>query len=339
MVTLRLNERNFSVTRNLWLCLTYLGFHAQRSKARYLWVDAICINQGNVPERNAQVRVMDEIYKNAHHVSIWLGPGLEFYKSWIEGLVGTVDMDGSDWSEVKQLANHEYWSRRWVIQECLLAREIQIHCGSTIMTWGDFQEALSLEANVNLLAPAEDSVITKMLDTKQHGALPLLLARNPVGGFSQRPLEELIIHHRHSRCKDPRDRVFALLGLLENWERRCLERYFPNYSLSHDGVVVITVAHLRELNGASVTLKSQNLFQGLGVESKDRQRRLIAAAEDCPYYIGYDDEIIISDESRQERAGYMGWDGGLEIDQYEEIVDGVQTGDGMGSGVSRCNIL
>ncbi|KAI0512612.1 hypothetical protein F5B22DRAFT_614602 [Xylaria bambusicola] len=340
MVTLRLNGRNFSVRRNLWFCLTYLSFHAQHSKARYLWVDAICINQGNIPERNAQVRVMDEIYKNAHCVSIWLGldPDLEFYKPWIEGSVMTLDLDSFD--KVTRLADHEYWSRYWVIQECLLARDIQIHCGRSMMSWADFQEALSLEANLRLLAPAGDSVITEMLDTKKHDALPLLLARNPTDGFSQRPLEELIIHHRHSRCKDPRDRVFALLGLIEDWERKSLERYFPNYSLSHDGVVVITLAHLRELNSTSVTLKSQKLFQGLGVESNERQRRLIAAAEDCPYYIGYDDEIIMSDEARQDRARYMGWDDGLEINQYEEVVeDGLQMSDNMSSGVYRCNIL
>jgi hypothetical protein len=41
---------------------------------RYLWVDAICINQANIKERNDQVPMMDQIYGNATNVCIWLGP-------------------------------------------------------------------------------------------------------------------------------------------------------------------------------------------------------------------------------------------------------------------------
>lgn len=45
----------------------------QTNNTRTLWIDAICINQGNIRERNAQVAVMRDIYKGADCVIAWLG--------------------------------------------------------------------------------------------------------------------------------------------------------------------------------------------------------------------------------------------------------------------------
>ena len=42
-----------------------------------LWVDAICINQEDLIERAQQVSLMATIYRQAHEVLIWLGPGSE----------------------------------------------------------------------------------------------------------------------------------------------------------------------------------------------------------------------------------------------------------------------
>jgi hypothetical protein len=44
---------------------------------KYFWIDAICINQDDIPERNSQVQMMGDIYTNATFVMIWLGPGFD----------------------------------------------------------------------------------------------------------------------------------------------------------------------------------------------------------------------------------------------------------------------
>lgn len=44
-----------------------------------LWVDAICIDQSNTPERNVQTANMRRIYQNAQSVAVWLG--LEYNES------------------------------------------------------------------------------------------------------------------------------------------------------------------------------------------------------------------------------------------------------------------
>lgn len=48
---------------------------------RTLWTDAICINQSDINERTAQVRIMHKIYQAALNVVIWLAnPGLPYFK-------------------------------------------------------------------------------------------------------------------------------------------------------------------------------------------------------------------------------------------------------------------
>ena len=42
---------------------------------RWLWIDAICINQACIEEKNAQVSMMADIYRNARTVLVWLGAG------------------------------------------------------------------------------------------------------------------------------------------------------------------------------------------------------------------------------------------------------------------------
>lgn len=37
------------------------------------WIDAICINQGNVEEKNQQVALKRQIYEHAQPAVIWLG--------------------------------------------------------------------------------------------------------------------------------------------------------------------------------------------------------------------------------------------------------------------------
>lgn len=38
-----------------------------------MWVDAVCIGQSSVVERNAQVTMMGQIYGNAVLIFVWLG--------------------------------------------------------------------------------------------------------------------------------------------------------------------------------------------------------------------------------------------------------------------------
>lgn len=41
---------------------------------RFLWIDAIRINQEDIADRNHQVGLMRQIYSGASEVVVWLGP-------------------------------------------------------------------------------------------------------------------------------------------------------------------------------------------------------------------------------------------------------------------------
>ena len=69
--TFLLNNTPFSIKPNLQGALREL---CKGKVERLLWVDAICINQADINERNEQVRMMSSIYRQATRVVIWMGP-------------------------------------------------------------------------------------------------------------------------------------------------------------------------------------------------------------------------------------------------------------------------
>ncbi|KAH7381934.1 heterokaryon incompatibility protein-domain-containing protein [Cadophora sp. MPI-SDFR-AT-0126] len=64
------NGQPFTPTRNLYAALKQLRL---TSGVRYMWIDAICINQDSITERNQQVPLMRQIYQKATQVIVWLG--------------------------------------------------------------------------------------------------------------------------------------------------------------------------------------------------------------------------------------------------------------------------
>jgi len=44
-----------------------------RARSRIIWIDALCINQEDIPERNQQILLMTEIDRKVTGVVIWLG--------------------------------------------------------------------------------------------------------------------------------------------------------------------------------------------------------------------------------------------------------------------------
>jgi len=70
--TIRCNDQAFQVTRSLYSCLLDLR---QPEEDLTLWIDAICISQMNLTEREQQVGIMREIYSLAQEIFVWLGPG------------------------------------------------------------------------------------------------------------------------------------------------------------------------------------------------------------------------------------------------------------------------
>ena len=249
---IRLGGERFLTRLNLWSCLYYLGTAAQSRCVpwQYLWVDAICINQNNDQERNSQVRLMDQTYRDALVVSVWLGlppipDDVKLHSDRNHAQIRTFEIRGFDWyNHLEDLANRPYWTRFWVIQECLLAQQVHVYCGSSRVDWEFFKELLGrTTGDVQYLD--EDFDNTKST-SGSWAAWPLVAGRHPYKHPElAQPLYKLLISHGKSRCKDPRDRVFALLGLVTPDERLLLLRFFPDYDMDLDDVVLVALCHIQ----------------------------------------------------------------------------------------------
>lgn len=70
---IRCSGRAVEIGSSLCSALRYLSDRNTGGQENWLWADALCINQDDNAEREAQVRIMGEIYAAATFTVIWLG--------------------------------------------------------------------------------------------------------------------------------------------------------------------------------------------------------------------------------------------------------------------------
>lgn len=112
-----------------------------------LWIDAICIDQSDLNERNSQVGMMQTIFKKANQVIAWLGPGNASVESALEKLAKDLvpsttrlsvvvatevfaKITSAECDALFELCGASFWTRRWIIQELWLPELPVIWCGS-----------------------------------------------------------------------------------------------------------------------------------------------------------------------------------------------------------------
>jgi hypothetical protein len=88
-IPIRCNGASLFVTRNSKDALDHIkssfDMHGPLfGNTTHLWVDAICINQKDLDERAAQVKIMGRIYSNSNGVMVWLGKSLPRTKRAVE---------------------------------------------------------------------------------------------------------------------------------------------------------------------------------------------------------------------------------------------------------------
>ncbi|OHF02943.1 HET domain-containing protein [Colletotrichum orchidophilum] len=211
-----LNGSHFLVGRNLYDALQYL-----RNQGGFglLWVDAICIDQKRVQERNKQVAIMRHIYFRAQTVVIWLGKLYSEYQQGIDALElrhapGDVSVNealgcSTDSNQpddahtaglkveskmVLRLAKDEYWKRLWIVQEIGLARHRRVCFGNMAMNWNSFIKMMTLHSTDG----EGPLLLNQQIESKYEGA---------------HTMRSLLYEHRFSQCKDPKDKIFGLIGL------------------------------------------------------------------------------------------------------------------------------
>ena len=240
-----------AVTQNLAQALRYLRSPAQ---VRTLWIDAICINQEDVKEREQQVERMGDIYQSARQVLIWLGPNshdsalaIETLNSLGQKIVvdweavslqpkALVDADWTNlnislpydentWRSINAFLRRSWFKRLWVWQEVLLALRAEIHCSYDSIDWHTFCQAIFCL----IFKPENLKVWIRLGFPDLHNRIHDLyrLAQPFSRNYS---ISRLLDSLNNCEYLDPRDKIHALLHLLVPSERAVMPK--PNYTQS-----------------------------------------------------------------------------------------------------------
>jgi hypothetical protein len=159
-----------------------------------------------------------------------------------------------------------YWKRLWIIQVFALAKEVQIACGASSIPYYELSEALYVIPKIKnwLMAqsglgteferrsksfcrafdpPNSDSFVHSVLICRYRYNEPNERGRLSLFGVMHTCLT-LEVDYNHPECSDSRDRVFSLLGLVNDAETFSM---FPDYSKTGEEVYEeLTIQFIRQ---------------------------------------------------------------------------------------------
>lgn len=232
-----LNGKMFRIRANLHSALCGLHVHLA---GRPIWVDAVCINQQDGLEKTAQVARMDQIYKEAEDVFIWLGQkhsirdrALTILDRWpvfpedpqradihfhgrvyqTAGSFFDATSLGSEivsWIFLFTIIAETWWSRVWTIQEFILAKSYTFFYDSRAVPTAQLRSAMSW---VTYIAARSPCIWLPQWLTIQ----PPFFALQDSWREHGQPLDLLdcVLLGSTRIATDPRDKVFAFLGITD----------------------------------------------------------------------------------------------------------------------------
>ena len=269
-----INGKVFAIGQNLFDFLaTARENHASSTPASLgpYWIDAMCIDQSNVFERNHQVRQMGTIYTNALQVYVWLGmmdwdcralvPVLWKHNTMNEW---TTFKDNKDMF-IQRVLHNDYWTRAWIVQEVALARQVTLWLGA---------------ASIGLSSMVQGLDYICYADKEVQSRLIFRLGRSWQKEFyKNKNLVHLLDYFRGQQCSDVRDHIFSLLSLVTG-DGRDLE---VNYHISR---AELAAEVLRHCQGSLCFCTALLVVQTLELESTDflsvkPDRRLLPCIEFC----------------------------------------------------------
>ncbi|RDW82330.1 hypothetical protein BP6252_03442 [Coleophoma cylindrospora] len=221
-----------------------------------VWVDALCVNQMDREERGLQVQLMRQIYCYANQVISWVGSAeddtamaVKFLLERSSSSIALPEVDkqsgpdfdeptspaassprysrlgGSErrwirnqWSMIQDFFNQEYWKRVWVIQEVAVATRLVVLYGSCEISWDIVAAAIVLWKETLMSLPT--SHLPHLY------AAQLLELRNRFRNHEPITLLYAMLVSNKTMSTDPRDKIFALLGLTNDGPRLVPN---PNY--------------------------------------------------------------------------------------------------------------
>lgn len=258
------------ITSNLHEALRYLR---DANNARDLWIDAISVNQADLIERAAQVRLMAQIYINANQTVVWLGPtadesslAIRKFQEWSDVLQRTATdeqmnvtisgrefqvsslqttISGPDYEATASFILRDWFERLWIRQEIFHSQhKAVLLCGRDSITWADFKRAFdNILRNPNHSFPGESAIDFHTFCFRLRAISQMIDVNYPVTFILRIACDAL--------CEDPRDRVFGVLGYLppeSAWLSSAMSiDYTSSVNAVYTNCAVSIIQHLRNL--------------------------------------------------------------------------------------------
>ncbi|KAK3683455.1 heterokaryon incompatibility protein-domain-containing protein [Podospora appendiculata] len=193
------------------------------NKGRTIWVDAICINQTSVDERSHQVQLMPVIYATAQRVLVYTGhsnPERDIRADHQQTSRPSITSDyrhsrwdqewEQEWKQMDGRLKTPYFFRSLIIQEIAVARTALVSNGTTWHVWPIYDKSKE---------------VTRFLPWIKHFDSPKYK--------TSIDLVQLVIDTWSSRASDPRDKIFALLGVISG---AAVDGLVADYSLSTEHI-------------------------------------------------------------------------------------------------------
>lgn len=255
----------FPVTANLYEALSQV-----RHTTTTLWVDALCINQGDLPERSKQVSLMHQIYSHASTVFISLGQAY----SGSDAVIDFIELHGTHRglhfdkvtqahgvgfeSEAFQLSLLKFfylpwWTRIWTAQEWGLAKHAVFLCGQRMLN-GHHLQFFAQNSFAHDACCATNKQFSKYaVDGRSvHAGLQkaaLVRAQDVFQGWGYRGFIDVLAAFQYRQCFNPRDKVFGLLGLApESFRSKIALDYNRSPKEVYTDVVLAAIAETGNLN-------------------------------------------------------------------------------------------
>jgi hypothetical protein len=219
-------------------------------RSRLIWADQICINQSDVAERSSQVSNMRVFYERAECVIAWLGAlqegenaframqelrveynaklldykksvgkdhklmKIEFWsieKSVADGMVTNIGKQAI----LSNLFRSELWSRVWIWQELIVAKKISLEWDTHSI---DYDDLLIVSRILGFIPYQARLLIHHKLNNPVPFHIEFSMLQNRRRGWQRGKfldIKQLLVSARLAGATDPRDKVFAVCGLID----------------------------------------------------------------------------------------------------------------------------
>lgn len=176
-------------------------------------MDAVCIDQGNNEEKAHQIALMRDIYHCARRTAVWLGAAdqssdIAFGYARTLATQGTSAVGAEEEAggrldpvqrretALKDVLCREWFNRIWIVQEVSVSKDVVVQCGEHVVSWAELSAAATL-----------------MEKGERQNYYNLMRQREEFASGMQMELLALVMRHQSQKATDPRDKIYALLGL------------------------------------------------------------------------------------------------------------------------------